>query len=53
MLKWKLDIFVNAVKVRVREEELTVDEILDTYPKLTSDEKAEIKQAIEAESGAN
>ena len=42
MPSWKLNIFVNAVKIRYAAGEGTYEEILATYPKLTEAEKAEI-----------
>lgn len=42
MQSWKLSIFVNAVKIRVANGEGTAEEIVDSYTKLTSEEKAEI-----------
>lgn len=42
MSKWKLNIFVNAVKVRMEREERTPEEIIVEYTKLTTSEKEEI-----------
>ena len=46
MPSWKLCIFVNAVKIRYSAKEGSYEEILETYSKLTVDEKAEIRSAL-------
>ncbi len=43
MSEWKKLIFVNSVKVRVQRGEGTADEIIDSYTKLTEDEKIILK----------
>lgn len=45
--EWKLNIFINAVKVRTQEESKTAQEIVDGYTKLTIDEKQQILDAIQ------
>lgn len=47
MQGWKLRIFVIAIKVRMADEGITLDEALNSYPKLTDEEKAEIRKTIE------
>ena len=47
MQGWKLRIFVRVIRLRIKDEGITVDEALASYPKLTDEEKAEIKKAIE------
>lgn len=42
MPSWKLNIFVNAVRIRHENGEGTYEEILITYPKLSELEKTEI-----------
>ena len=39
MPTWKKRIFVNAIKIKLRTEEKTLEEILKGYPKLTDAEK--------------
>ena len=39
MPTWKKRIFVNAIKIQLRTEEKTLEEILEAYPKLTDAEK--------------
>ena len=46
---WKLNIFKRAVIIRCEVEESTVEEIVATYPKLSSDEKQEVIAAVNAE----
>lgn len=43
MSEWKKLIFVNSVKVRVQSGEGTADEIIDSYTKLTENEKIILK----------
>lgn len=43
---WKLNIFVNAIKVRVVNENRTAEDIITEYPKLTETEKSEILAVI-------
>lgn len=47
MKGWKLRLFVRGIRLRMKDEGITVDEALACYPKLTDEEKAEIKKAIE------
>ena len=42
MTKWKLDIFVSAIKTRFENGEGTYEEIISRYTKLTDEEKEEI-----------
>ena len=42
----KLNIFVNAIKARMAQEQRTAEEIIDDYTKLTEAEKTEILAAI-------
>ena len=46
MQGWKLIIFVNAYKTRLKNRE-TLEEIDASYPKLTEEEIAEIHQSLE------
>lgn len=46
MPTWKKNIFVNAIKVRMTQEERTAEDIIEEYPALTPEEKAEILAAI-------
>ena len=46
MPKWKIDIFVNAIKVRHSQGEGSYEEIISTYTKLTDIEKQEILDAL-------
>ena len=46
MPSWKLNIFVNAVRIRLVAGEGTYEEILETYPKLMEEEKAEILEVL-------
>lgn len=39
---WKLNIFVNAIRIRMKQEERTAEDIVEDYPKLTGKEKQEI-----------
>lgn len=48
MPSWKLNIFVNAVKIRYATGEGTYEEIIATYTKLTDSEKAEILEVLTA-----
>ena len=43
---WKRNIFVNAISVRIAQEERTAGEIIQDYPALTAEEKEEILRAI-------
>lgn len=49
MPEWKLNIFVRVVTRRAETEGKTVDEILDSYPLLTNEEKETIKARINAQ----
>ncbi len=42
MPTWKLNIFVNAIKVRMVQENRTAEDIIQEYTKLTETEKTEI-----------
>lgn len=42
MPSWKLTIFVNAIKARMKQEERTAQEIIEDYAKLRDEEKNEI-----------
>lgn len=46
MQNWKLTIFVNAYKIRLRDGE-QLEEIDASYPKLTEEEIAEIHKKLE------
>lgn len=48
MPTWKLNIFVNAIKIRMEKEQRTAEDIIIEYTKLTDPEKAEILTAIDA-----
>lgn len=43
MSTWKKLIFINSVKVRVQSGEGTAEEIIDSYTKLTEDEKTVLR----------
>lgn len=43
---WKKTIFVNAIKARMEMEDRTAEDIIQDYPKLTEEEKAEILAEI-------
>jgi len=47
MPEWKKLIFVNAIRARIRMEGRTAEEIIQNYPKLTNEEKAEILKEFE------
>ena len=47
MPKWKKLIFVNAIRARMKMEGRTAEEIINDYPKLTAEEKAEILKELE------
>jgi hypothetical protein len=40
-------IFVRAIKTRMKNEEKTLDEILETYTKLSEEDKEEIRKEFE------
>ena len=46
MPKWKLRIFVRAILARMEAEQATRDEILETYPKLSAEEKDVLRKHI-------
>ena len=46
MPEWKKLIFVYAIRARMRMEGRTAEEIIQDYPKLTNEEKAEILSEI-------
>jgi hypothetical protein len=46
MPTWKLNIFVNAIKARVVQENRTAEYIITEYTKLTEAEKTEILAEI-------
>lgn len=46
MPKWKLSIFVNALKARMKQEDRTAEYIMQEYTKLTVEEKVEILSNI-------
>lgn len=46
MPTWKLNIFVNAIKARIIQENRTAEDIIQEYTKLTEAEKMEILTAI-------
>lgn len=48
MPTWKKSIFVNAIKVRMVQENRTTEDIISEYTKLTVDEKTEILDTINA-----
>jgi len=47
MPEWKKLIFVNAIRARMKMEGRTAEEIINDYPKLTAEEKAEILKELE------
>ena len=47
MLDYKKVIFLRAIKVRVANSEGTAEEIIESYGKLTGDEKKELKANFE------
>ena len=46
MPTWKKNIFINAIKARMEQENRIADDIIQEYTKLTDEEKTEILQAI-------
>lgn len=46
MPTWKKNIFVNAIKARMAQENRTAEDIMTEYPRLTETEKIEILAAI-------
>lgn len=48
MPEWKLNIFARVVLRRMETEGKTVDEVLESYPLLTEDEKRAIKERVDA-----
>lgn len=46
MLIYKRNLFINVVKTRMKNEDLTATEILDQYTKLTDEEKTEILENL-------
>ncbi len=46
MFEWKRNIFVNAIKTRMKQEERTKKDVIEEYTALTIEEKAEILAAI-------
>lgn len=49
MPSWKLNIFKRAVIIRYEVDEGTVEEIVDTYTKLTTDERQEVITVVTVE----
>lgn len=47
MAEWKKSIFVKAIKTRIEKGEGTLGDILETYTKLSEEEKQEIRQEFE------
>ncbi len=43
---WKKNIFVRAINLRIKMEDKTAEELVNTYPLLTKDEKVEILKEI-------
>lgn len=46
MPNWKKNIFKRAIKARMIAEDLTREEVLATYPKLTEEEKNILRKEI-------
>lgn len=46
MKGWKKRIFVRAIRTRMEAEQITVEQALEDYNKLTAEEKAEILEAL-------
>lgn len=46
MPKWKFNIFKRAILARMEAEQATREEILATYPRLTEEEKNELRKEI-------
>jgi uncharacterized protein (DUF433 family) len=46
MPSWKKNIFVRVITARMAAEGRTAEEIIQDYPKLTNEEKAEILSEI-------
>ena len=46
MVGYKLRIFVRAIKKRMADESISAEEALESYSKLTEEEKQEILNAI-------
>lgn len=49
MPTWKLNIFVNAIKARIKAEDKSAQDIIADYTKLTEIEKAEILAVLTSE----
>ncbi len=47
MSSWKKNIFVRVITARMAAEGRTAEEIIQEYPKLTAEEKAEILKELE------
>lgn len=48
MQGYKKRIFVRAIKARMEAEQITAEQAIEDYPKLTFEEKQEILEAINA-----
>ena len=48
MLEWKKNIFVRAIKVRIKLEDKTAEEIIQDYKSLTEADKSEILTGVMA-----
>ena len=46
MPTWKKNIFINAIKARMVQEDRTAEDIIQEYTKLTEEEKAEILEEL-------
>jgi hypothetical protein len=46
MPTWKKNIFINAIKARMVQEDRTAEDIIQEYTKLTEEEKAEILEGL-------
>lgn len=44
MQSWKKTIFINAIRIKLRSGEETLEEILSGYPKLTDEEKEVLRK---------
>lgn len=43
---WKKNIFVNAIRIKMKQDGRTAEEVILDYPKLTDSEKQEILLSI-------
>jgi len=47
MIKTKLDALVRGIKLKIESTGQTIEDILETYTKLTEEEKQEVREAVQ------